>query len=395
MLYRQASTNPTLILIILIANLGIGLFIGYLSQSQPHIMGSGIPEVEGQINNQLQLAWWPIFWRKFVAGTLAIGSGLILGREGPSIQLGATLGQGLGEYFEDNLPNQKVIFAAGAAAGLAAAFNAPLAGTFFVLEEIYHNFSPLIWMSTLASSLSADFISMNIFSLTPVLHLGTIPYFPLNRYWQLIALGIIIGLLGYLYQRVLLSVPKCYQYFFSRIPRAYHECIALLLIVPLGYFYPDLLGGGNKLILHLATIHWPISGIIALFLIRFIVSMIDYGSGLPGGIFLPILSLGAILGLLVSQLFVSWQLLPATYISNFIVLGMAGYFACISKAPFTAILLITEMVGSLNHLMPLALTALSAYVVVDFLGGAPIYTSLLENMQLKRTLTTFSDKSTF
>lgn len=70
------------------------------------------------------------FWRKFVAGTLAIGSGLILGSEGPSIQLGATLGQGLGEYFEDNLPNQKVIFAAGAAAGLAAAFNAPLAGNF-------------------------------------------------------------------------------------------------------------------------------------------------------------------------------------------------------------------------------------------------------------------------
>ncbi|WP_409076849.1 chloride channel protein [Bombilactobacillus bombi] len=130
LLYRQASINPTLILIILIANLGIGLFIGYLSQSQPHIMGSGIPEVEGQINNQLQLAWWLIFWRKFVAGTLAIGSGLFLGREGPSIQLGATLGQGLGEYFEDNLPNQKVIFAAGAAAGLAAAFNAPLAGNF-------------------------------------------------------------------------------------------------------------------------------------------------------------------------------------------------------------------------------------------------------------------------
>ncbi|AXX65375.1 hypothetical protein DS830_07715 [Bombilactobacillus bombi] len=144
----------------------------------------------------------------------------------------------------------------------------------------------------------------------------------------------------------------------------------------LGYFYPDLLGGGNKLILPLATIHWPIIGIIALFLIRFIVSMIDYGSGLPGGIFLTILSLRAILGLL----FVSWQWLPTTYIS---------------KAPFTAILLITEMVGSLNHLMPLALTALSAYVVVDFLGGAPTYTSLLENMQLKRTLTTFSDKSTF
>ncbi|MBA1393295.1 hypothetical protein EQ500_05365, partial [Lactobacillus sp. XV13L] len=254
-----------------------------------HIMGSGIPEVEGQLNHQLQLAWWPLLWRKFVAGILAIGSGLVLGREGPSIQLGAAIGQGWGEKSETNPANQKVLLAAGAAAGLAAAFNAPLASTFFVLEEIYHNFSPLIWMSALASSLSADFISMNIFGLTPVLHLGKVPNFPLQQYWQLIILGIIIGLCGYLYQKILLAMPSYYHRFLGRIPRYFHGCLALILIIPLGYYCPQLLGGGNSLIIQLSSIKWSLGAIFGVLILRFVFSMIDYGSGLPGGIFLPIL----------------------------------------------------------------------------------------------------------
>ncbi|CAH1851058.1 TrkA-C domain-containing protein [Leuconostocaceae bacterium R-53105] len=108
--------------------------------------------------------------------------------------------------------------------------------------------------------------------------------------------------------------------------------------------------------------------------------MVSYGSGLPGGIFLPILTLGALNGALMGQIFIMLGWIPATYMVNFIVIGMAAYFACIGKAPFTAIILIVEMVGSITHILPLALVSLIAYLVVDILNGAPIYTSLLQRL---------------
>lgn len=393
-LYRLAQHKPTLLLVILVGNLLIAFIVGSLSSQQPHIMGSGIPEVEGQLRNQLHLAWWPILWRKFLAGILSLSTGLILGREGPSIQLGAAVGQGFGQTCSTNIADQKVLLASGAAGGLAAAFNAPLASTFFVLEEIYHNFSPLIWMSSLASSLSADLVASNIFGLRPVLHLGLVPSLSLKNYWALLFLGLVLGVLGYAYQWVLLEMPKFYYAIARRIPRPFQISLALLFLMPLGFWRPELLGGGNKLILQLpAAQSLSISSLVIILLVRFVWSMLAYGSGTPGGIFLPILSFGALAGFLVARFFVTFHLLPSTVQIGFIVWGMAGLFAGISKAPFTAILLITEMVGSLKHLMPLAIVALVAYLVVDLLGGAPIYDSLLNKLLIPKKFQTVSDNN--
>nr|WP_279383354.1 chloride channel protein [Secundilactobacillus collinoides] len=93
--------------------------------------------------------------KKFVGGVLAIGSGLFLGREGPSIQLGATVGQGVAAVTHNTGSQRRLMIASGASAGLSAAFNAPIASTLFILEEVYHNFSTLIWLSALASALAA------------------------------------------------------------------------------------------------------------------------------------------------------------------------------------------------------------------------------------------------
>ena len=130
-------------------NLGLALIVAWLLKKEPYISGSGIPQVEGQLAGELEMHWWSILWRKFVGGVLALGPGLFLGREGPSIQLGASVGQGLAAGFKLSGTDRRLLIASGSAAGLAAAFNAPIAGTLFVLEEVYHNFSPLVWLSDL------------------------------------------------------------------------------------------------------------------------------------------------------------------------------------------------------------------------------------------------------
>ncbi|WP_125604815.1 ClC family H(+)/Cl(-) exchange transporter [Lapidilactobacillus bayanensis] len=382
-LYAEAHYNVLWLVGIILLLLMIGLINIRLTKQQPHIMGSGIPEVETQLSGNLKLQWWPILWRKFIGGALAIGSGLFLGREGPSIQLGSSIGQGVASGLKEKGTNERVLIASGAASGLAAAFNAPIAGTMFVLEEIYHNFSPLVWMTSLAGALSANFISSNIFGLTPVLHLNYTMNFPLRLYWHLLVLGIILGGLGIVYQKVLLAMPTLYRRF-KVIPRYADGLIPLLLVIPIGYLWPDTLGGGNSLILSLAKQQPTALIVFGLLVLRFIFSMISYGSGLPGGIFLPILTLGALIGDFYGVLMANLGLLPRNLIMNLVIFAMAGYFAGIGKAPFTAMLLITEMVGTLEHLMPLAVVSLVAYLVVDILGGAPIYESLAERMQVNQ-----------
>lgn len=359
----------------------LALFLGRMAQKNPNVKGSGIPQVEGQLTGQFDEQWWPVLWRKFFGGILSIGPGLFLGREGPSIQVGATVGQGIVEgrgKKKLTAIERRVEIASGAAAGLSAAFNAPIASSMFVLEEVYHNFSPLVWLSVFISSISANFVSMQFFGLKPDLDLPHEMYFPVNQYGYLLLLGLFLGILGRLYQYVILRLGT-WSRKVTWFKPAWYPVIPFLLVIPIAWWWPNTLGGGNGLIISLTNLPTSVSLFLWLFVLRFVFSMISYGSELPGGIFLPILTLGAVLGGLYCVILIHLGLIPARFLANYVIYAMAGYFACISKAPFTAILLITEMVGSLAHLMPLAVVAVVAYLVVDVLGGAPVYTAMFES----------------
>lgn len=163
-LYQNFSTDWQWIVLL---NLILAVGVGWLVKTTPDISGSGIPQIEGQLSGEYEEQWWLVLWKKFVGGILAIGSGLMLGREGPSIQLGAAVGQGWSETLRYRGSQRRVLIAGGAAAGLSAAFNAPIASTLFVLEEIYHNFSTLVWISALTSAVVANFISLTFFWANP------------------------------------------------------------------------------------------------------------------------------------------------------------------------------------------------------------------------------------
>lgn len=351
---------------------------GQLVKSDPDIKGSGIPQVEGQLRGQLETNWFSVLSKKFFGGILSVGSGLFLGREGPSIQLGASVAQGLATKFTATESEKKILISSGAAAGLSAAFNAPVAGLLFVLEEVHHNFSPLVWLTSYAAALASNFVSINFFGLTPVLYIGDLKSLPIPHYVALIFLGIFLGFMGLLYQQTLLALPKWYGKL--KIPSYYYSVVPFLLLIPVGLIFPNYLGGGNQIVHQLGQAPLPLFLLIGLFILRFVFSMISYGSGLPGGIFLPILTLGAVLGTIFGVIWCQITGLDPIYIRNFIIFSMAGYFAAIGKAPLTALILVTEMVGSIAHLMPLGVVSLVAYLTVDFFGGKPIYEALLEKM---------------
>lgn len=371
------------------------IIIGLFVKSEPHIKGSGIPQVEGQVQGVIQVNWWSILWKKFISGLLAIGSGLFLGREGPSIQLGSAVGLGVSQLTHGDETEENVLLSSGAGAGLAAAFNAPIAGLMFVLEEVHHNFSPVIAITTFTSAIVANFVSLTIFGLTPVLDIGPVLSLPLEYYIYLPFLGILLGFCGWFYNKVLLDMlPKFYQ-LFSFIPVHFNSVIPLLLLIPISFYLPEFIGGGSSIVVNLPEWNLSMTVLMGLFIFRFVFSMVSYSAHVPGGIFLPILSLGAIIGALFAQLLVHFFQMDSLFVTHFVLFAMAGYFTAIGKAPLTAILLVTEMVGGLNQLMPLAVVSLIAYVTADFLGSKPIYESLLEKLIPSSTTITLHQPYSF
>ncbi|OEY83517.1 hypothetical protein NT95_05225 [Oenococcus kitaharae] len=374
-LYAQAHQNALYWLLILPLLLVIGWILSLLVRQDPNIKGSGIPQVEAQLINRLDIHWLSVLLRKFAAAVLALSTGLMLGREGPSIQLGAALGQGLAENRHASNTEKRILLSAGAAAGLSAAFNAPIAAVLFVVEEMHHNFSPLVWISAFIASLTADFVSLTFFGLRPVLHFDQVAALSLGSYLWLLPMAVVIGLLAVLYQKNTLSLPRLY----AKLPikASFYIFIPLLLSIPVIYFLPEIVGGGNRLILALPAAHLTLIAIALIFVLRYVYSLLTFASGVPGGIFLPILTLGALIGYFFYTLLHQLAVIPAADASVFITIGMAAYFGSISMAPLTAIILVTEMVGSLEHIMPLGLTTLVAYLIVDAFSGKPIYESLM------------------
>lgn len=374
--YKILKAKPMLTVPWILALIAVGYIVGRIIKHEPIINGSGIPQVEAVLFRNVNMVWWRVLIAKFVGGVLSIGAGLSLGREGPSIQLGAAIGQGISKILKRVKIEEKYLITSGASAGLAAAFNAPLAGAMFSFEEVHKNFSPLVLLSALSAALSADFISSDFFGLKPMIVMKSLKTIPLNLYLYIILLGIIVGVSGVLFNKVLLKTQDWYTKQ-KWLPKDLRILLPLLISVIIGFLLPQGLGGGNGLINSMFVSKSAITILVALLIVRFFFTMICYGSGAPGGIFLPMLALGALIGNIYGGILVHFLHFDSIYMNNFIIIAMAGYFAAVVRAPITGTILITEMTGSFNHLLSLAVASIIAYVVADVLASEPIYESLL------------------
>ncbi|MGG6313381.1 ClC family H(+)/Cl(-) exchange transporter [Paenibacillus macerans] len=354
-----------------------GWITGKLVTGQPMISGSGIPQVKGVLQNKLQMNWWKTVAAKFVGGTLSIGSGLSLGREGPSIQIGASVGQGFSRLLHRSKTEEHMLITCGASAGLAAAFNAPIAGVIFALEEVHMNFSPLIMIAALGSSLVADFVSKEFFGLSPIFHFSSIGMIPLGQYFHLIVLGGIVGIAGIGFNKAIYVFQDLYRKIIW-LPTRFRPILPFLLSGVLGFALPQVLGGGNDLVNELVSNSFPIIILLLILIVKFGFTMLSYGSSAPGGIFLPMLVIGGMIGVIYSKTVNGIMGSPVLSESSFLILAMAGYFTASVKAPITGIILITEMTGSFTNLLSTGVVCLTAYMTTELFRSHPIYEVLLE-----------------
>lgn len=341
----------------------------------PHAVGSGIPHVEATVEGTLPQESIRLVPVKFVGGWLAIGSGLALGREGPSVQMGATIGTALGKALRLNAPDCVALLAAGAGAGLATAFNAPMAGTIFVLEELVRRFDTRIAIAALGASGAAIAISRLLIGQNPDFHVEPIPYPGIGSGLTFLALGAIAGLAGIAYNRAILGALALAD----RLRRTSVEFRAALVgaaVGALAWFAPSIVGGGDALTQR-ALSTGQLSAMLALiFATRFVLGAVSYSACTPGGLFAPMLTLGAQIGILSSALsHVGLPTAGATPVALAVV-GMAAFFTAVVRAPITGIALVVELTGNFTLLLPMLAACFVAMLIPTLLGDKPIYDSL-------------------
>ena len=348
----------------------------------PETAGSGVQEVEAILAGDRQLHWRRVLPVKFVAGILAVGSGLVLGREGPTVHMGAALGQMSAEGLRLQQRQQRALVAAGAGAGLAAAFNAPLAAIVFVTEELREHFEYgfATVQSVILASCLAVAVSGWLLGQGPVLPLPPIEVPPIWALPLFVVLGVVIGALGVIFNAMLLGSVRSFKSLRGRygyLPVA----LAGMALGALVWFFPHVVGGGESLVE--ALIHQPMAvlALVVLLALRLLTTVGSYGLGLPGGIFAPLLALGTVVGAVVDALVRGLDpgaALGAAFAPGlFAVAAMGALFADTVRAPRTGIILVIELTGAGDLILPVIVTCLTATFAAEALGGRPIYSLLL------------------
>lgn len=357
----------------------------------PYAEGSGIPEVEVALQRELPPMPLPrMLLVKFVGGLLAIGGGMALGPEGPSVQMGAVGARLIGGRFRRSWPDLHSLIAAGTGAGLAAAFNAPVAGTVFVLEELHRQFDKREALAALGASSTAILVARLILGDAPLFHVaaaapapsgtGPLPYGAAAAWAMYIALGIVAGFAGAVYNRALTGALDLAERI-DRWPIRPQAALVGVLVGVIGWFAPRFIGAGDTLTQDILAGGVAAGAIPLAFLLRFLFGAACYGVRAPGGLFAPLLLLGAQLGLLCGAVCVWAFPTLGIHPQAFAVVGVAAFFTGVVRAPITGIVLVIEMTAAFTTLLPMLAASFAALAAAGLMRSPPIYDSLRERLR--------------
>lgn len=365
----------------------LGLFTGWIVQRfAPETSGSGIPHVKAVLLRLRELRWVRVLVVKFIGGVSSLGAGLSLGREGPTVQMGAAVGKGLAGFLKVPKRQEGQLIAGGAGAGLAAAFNAPLAGFLFVIEELQRELSPLTYGTALIASVCASVVTRLMTGQLPSFLVPKYEAPPLTALPFAIVVGLVVGVLGAMFNKGLMGTLEL----FKKVPQikpVFRPLVIGMAAGLIGWFFPIVVGGGHSTAQQLLRGEWnaieflPMVG--GLLVAKFLLTLASYGTGAPGGIFAPMLLIGASAGLMVGQVGAEYAPAISGTPSAFAVIGMAAFFAASVRAPLTGVVLIMEMTANYEQLLALLLACFAAYWVAEHMGSKPIYEDLL-SVDLKK-----------
>ncbi len=374
--------------------LGAAVCVGlarFLVRFQPLAGGSGVQHVEAVMRGEDVPAPPGVLPVKFVGGLLAIGAGMALGREGPTVQMGSIIGSWSGRLLRLSAEDISSLQAATAGAGLGVAFNAPLGGTLFVFEEVARVFRVRLAIITLIACGTAMAVAQQIlgnpinFNVKPLNVPGLLTLAPY------LILGLLLGAMSVAYNRLIVNGLDIFETF-TALPVELRAALIGAVVGAIAWFEPRLVGGGEILGQQMLTGGISLTTLAVVFVVRWFLGPFCYSAGTPGGLFAPLLVVGTAFGLLYATLLQTW--LPGLGIqpAGFAIVGMAAFFVGVVRAPFTGIVLVAELTATTSLLVPMMIAAFGAMLAAMLLGGEPIYDTLRARMLRKMSESTVTQR---
>lgn len=383
-LFSQANGRPDILLLFIVGAIVLGLLSAITTKLLGHCTGGGIPTSIAILRGMMEFRWLRNIISVFASALITFFSGVPLGTEGPSVQMGTAVGRGTVRIFAKRHSGwDRYIMTGGACAGFAAATSAPLTAIFFAFEEAHKRFSPMIFMSAASAVISStaavgllDGIAGNESSLFSV---APLPSLPIGFLYVAALIGIVSGLAAILFTvtyRNLGDLIKCRLAklsVFIKIPAVF------VLTVISGFLLPEAIGSGHSLIESLLSQNGIWYTIIICFLIRAILLIIANNSGVTGGLFLPTLAFGAIVGSLLADGMISLSLLDEKYYTVAVVIGIVSFLAAASRTPIMAMAFSVEALGGMAAFLPISLGVTLSYIIIEVVKVPSFTDSVIES----------------
>jgi len=397
--YGYFREHPAFIPLLFVALFLGAVITGGVVKFIPMIRGSGIPQAEGAARGVLHFKWFRVLTGMFASSLFTIFMGLSAGSEGPSIIIGSACGYGTSTMLRRNETVFRYQVTGGACAGLAVAFNAPLTGMAFSFEEAHKRFTPEVFICAFSSVVVAV-ITRNV--LRDALHLSVGSTFAsfsfegveaFNLPFLLVVLlsSAVCGLLGVLFYYLVLFVKKkCKKITF------WHGIgimtVPFLLGGAASLFTPYAIGGGHSFIDALGSCAEGVTTIfsspvwltvLTVIVLKYGLTVMNIGVGVPCGAFIPMLSIGAGLGALMSRLGVMCGMDPV-YCDLLVLICMAVFFTTVVKSPITGIVMVVELTWQFTFLLPVIVGVATGYLIGDIFRTEPIYDKLLDDLMAEK-----------
>lgn len=382
-IYAFVRTHPVYLPLLILGAAAIALLSALILRNSPNCRGGGIPTSIALLRGLIPFHWLKSVFLLFASAMLTYLGGVPLGNEGPSVQMGTAVGRGTVRIFaRNNQAWDRYIMTGGACAGFGAATGAPLSGIFFAFEEAHRRFSPMIFMTAavaviagnstmeLLCELSGISSSLFGFSINTVL--------PLKYVWATLIVGLVCALFAAVFTKFYRVSFKFFKRKLTKIPFALKLVAVFVSVSLIGFAGAEFLGSGHSLVDMMLEGHGVWYMLLIYICVRAILLIVANNAGVTGGLFVPSLAFGAMIGALCGKAMIALGMLPDEYYIIMVVTGMAAFLSASSRTPITAIVFSVEALSGLSNILPIAAGVTFAFLIIETIGISAFTETVIE-----------------